>query len=203
MTIDKDLVTTALAVIGALAALFQWRRDQAWKRAEKLDQFYTEFNSNRLIQIACRVMDWSRGNFKFPDGDAVSFTTDDVRKSLAVHGNDPDLTFTTTQARLRDSYDAFLGFLERLHAAVEEGLVSEKPAMTLFGYWIWHFADMPEHPACADRALRYVATYSDKSTFHTLYWKAAHRSLEKRITDLCAAGPDTSAAEASGTPQRP
>lgn len=182
MTITHDHVTTGLVVLGSLIALYQWRRDQAWKRTEKLDALYKEFEGNRLIQIACKVMDWSRGNFKFTDGDAVEFGTEDVQKSLAAHGSDPDLTFTPTQARLRDAYDAFLSFLERLEASIDEGLVPEKPAMRLFGYWIRHFTDMPEHPGCSDKALKYVARYSDKVMFHMLYWRATgSRDLEGRI----------------------
>jgi hypothetical protein len=161
-----DALTLGLAFLGGLVALVQWRRDQAWKRAEKLDSLYKEFEGNRLIQIACRVMDWNRGNFKFPDGEELRFDSSDVQKSLVVHG-DADLTFTLTQARMRDAYDALLAFFERLHTAIDNGLVDQKPAGNLFGYWADHFATMPEH-ACGDAALKYIARYSDKVSFELI-----------------------------------
>lgn len=172
MHIDTDLATLVLAVLGGLIALFQWRRDQSWKRADKLDSLYKEFSADRLIQIACRVMDWNRGNFKFPDGEVFSFTHEDVEKSLAVHGVDPNLTFTSTQARMRDAYDAFLCFLERLDAAISDGLVPRKQALGLFGYWIKHFMSMPEHPGCKERALQYIANYSNLAAFERLHSRA-------------------------------
>jgi hypothetical protein len=171
MNIEKakfviDAVTVGLASLGGLVALVQWRRDQAWKRAEKLDSLYKEFEANRLIQVACRVMDWNRGNFKFPDGEQFNFNTSDVKASLVVHGA-ADLTFTSTQARMRDAYDTLLAFFERLGTAIDNGLVDKRPAGKLFGYWIEHFATMPEH-GCAEDAMKYVAQYSDKVSFELI-----------------------------------
>jgi len=168
-----------LALVGGIAALVQWRRDQAWKRAEKLDAFYKEFGGDRLIQIACRVLDWSRGNFKLPDGEEFRFTDDDVEKSLAVHGGAVDLTFTPTQARMRDAYDALLAFFDRLETAIDGGLINEKPAMSLFGYWVRHFGEMSEHPKCAGAALKYVEQYSSKLMFITLFWRATGKNLSE------------------------
>jgi hypothetical protein len=171
MTTEKaklliDAITLGFAILGGLVALVQWRRDQAWKRAEKLDSLYKEFEGNRLIQIACRVMDWNRGNFSFPDGEQFSFNTSDVKASLVIHGA-AELTFTPTQARMRDAYDALLAFFDRLHTAIDNGLVDQKPAGRLFAYWIEHFAEMPEHD-CVGESLKYVARYSDKVSFELL-----------------------------------
>lgn len=170
-----DAVTIGLAFLGGLVALVQWRRDQAWKKADKLDSLYKEFEGNRLIQIACRVMDWDRGNFKFPDGEEFRFDTSDVQKSLVIHG-DGDLAFTLTQARMRDAYDTLLAFFERLGTAIDNGLVDQKPAGKLFGYWIEHFATMPEH-ACAEAAMKYVARYSDKVSFALLRFSLTRKAV--------------------------
>lgn len=161
-----DVVTLGAGALGGLVALVQWRRDQTWKKAEKLDSLCKEFESNRLIQIACRVMDWQRGNFKFPDGEELRFSDTDVLKSLTIHGAE-DLTFTSTQTRLRDSYDALLAFFIRLYTAIDSGLVDKKPAAKLFGYWVNHFADMPEHD-CAESSAKYIAAYSDPVAFAAL-----------------------------------
>jgi len=162
-----DALTLGFAFIGGIAALVQWRRDQAWKRTEKLDSMYKEFESSRLIQIACRILDWSRGNFKFPDGEEFRFNQEDVKKSLVVHG-DEELTFTSTQTRMRDAYDALLAFFERLESAIDGGLINQSSAITLFGYWIKHFDEMPEHKDCAGLAMKYIARYSCLSTFDSL-----------------------------------
>lgn len=161
-----ECITVALAALGGLVALVQWRRDQAWKKADKLDSLYKEFEGNRLIQIACRVMDWNRGNFKFPDGEQFNFDTSDVKASLVVHGA-VELTFTPTQARMRDAYDTLLAFFERLHTAIDNGLVDQKPAAKLFGYWVDHFAEMPEHD-CVGASMKYIARYSDTVSFELL-----------------------------------
>lgn len=162
-----DALTLCFALIGGITALVQWRRDQAWKRAEKLDSMYKEFEGSRLIQIACRVLDWSRGNFKFPDGEELRFTDEDVKKSFVVHG-DEDLTFTATQTRMRDAYDALLSFFERLESAIDGGLVNSEAAMRLFGYWVKHFDEMPEHPSCSNLSVKYISRYSCLGTFDSL-----------------------------------
>lgn len=167
-----------LALVGGIIALVQWRRDQAWKRAEKLDTLYKEFGNDRLIQIACRVLDWSRGNFKFPDGEEFRFTDEDVQKSLVVHGCE-ELTFTSNQARMRDAYDAILAFFDRLETAVDGGLIDQGPTMNLFGYWIRHFGEMPEHPKCAESAFKYVDQYSNKLSFVMLFWRASGKNLSE------------------------
>lgn len=174
-----DLSALVLALLGGLVALVQWRRDQSWKRANKLDALFKEFNSRRHIQVACRVLDWSYGKFKLSSSDEFSFVAEDVKKSLTVHGS-AELTFTQTQTRMRDAYDVLLSFFERLETAIDAGLVDQKPAMSLFGYWVRHFAEMPEHPGCAEDAIKYVEQYSNKLSFFMLYWRASGGNLSER-----------------------
>lgn len=163
-----DALTLGVAFIGGLLALVQWRRDQSWKKAEKLDSLYKEFEASRLIQIACRVLDWSRGRFTFPDGEKLEFDQADVENSLLVHDDLPELTFTPVQTRMRDAYDALLAFFERLESAIGTDLVDEQSALRLFGYWIKHLDMMPEHPNCPSRAMKYIARYSCLGTFNSL-----------------------------------
>lgn len=161
-------LTLLVALIGSIMALIQWRRDQSWKKAEKLDGMFKEFESNRLIQIACRVLDWKRGKFSFPDGETFVFEDADVVKSLAIHDDDHEMTFTLTQARMRDAYDAILSFFERLESAIDGGLVDERQAIGLFGYWVRHFDTMPEHQDCGPRAMKYIARYGSLASFNSL-----------------------------------
>jgi hypothetical protein len=163
-----EAAALGVAVIGAIVALVQWRRDQSWKRAQKLDSLYKEFDENKLIQVACRVLDWSRGRFKLSDGEEFAFSTEDVAKSFIIHDGVQDLTFTPTQAKMRDAYDALLSFFERLESAISTGLVDEFYAMCLFGYWVNHFDRMPEHPNCAGLAVRYIGRYGSITTFDSL-----------------------------------
>ncbi len=163
-----EALALVLALAGSITALVQWRRDQSWKKAEKLDSMFKEFESSRLIQIACRVLDWKRGKFSFPDGETFVFEHADVEKSLAVHDDDKEMTFTLTQARMRDAYDAILSFFERLESAIDTGLVDEHQAIGLFGYWVKHFDTMPEHPDCGPRAMRYIARYGSHASFNSL-----------------------------------
>lgn len=163
-----DAIYLGFAFLGGLIALYQWRRDQSWKKADKLDALFKEFEGNRLIQIACRVMDWSRGNFKFSDGEELRFNTEDVKKSLVLHG-DKDLTFTQTQARMRDAYDSLISFFERLETSIETGLIDKKSALRLFGYWIRHFARMPEHEDCDRLVSSYILNYANITSFIRLY----------------------------------
>lgn len=169
-----EALTLGFALVGGIMALVQWRRDQAWRKADKLDSLYREFEGSRLIQIACKVLDWSRGKFKFQDGEEFRFDEADVLKSLAIHG-DQELTFTPTQTRMRDAYDALLSFFERLETAIQTGLIDEKSAIRLFGYWVDHFATVPEHPESADAAAQYVGRYANIISFNSL----AHRGTGK------------------------
>ena len=163
-----EVISLGIAVIGGMVALFQWRRDQSWKRAEKLDNLYKEFESARLIQIACRVLDWSRGRFKLPNGEEFSFTVEDVHKSFVIHDSSEDITFTPTQAVMRDAYDALLSFFDRLESAISTGLVDEFHAMCLFGYWVNHLDKMPEHPKCVGMVVRYIGRYGSITSFDSL-----------------------------------
>jgi len=163
-----EALTLLLAIVASIAALVQWRRDQSWKRAEKLDSMFKEFESNRLIQIACRILDWNRGKFSFPDGDKIEFEHEDVVKSLVLHDEVKECTFTQTQARMRDAYDSLLSFFDRLESAIDGGLVDGPKALRLFGYWIQHLDKMPEHQDCGQAAMKYIARYGSLGSFDSL-----------------------------------
>jgi hypothetical protein len=74
---------------------------------------------------------------------------------------------------MRDAYDSMLAFFERLETAIQNGLIDEKSAIRLFGYWVDHFATMPEHPESADAAAQYVGRYANIISFSSL----AHRRI--------------------------
>ena len=40
-------------------ALYQWKRSQAWQRAEQLNKFCDKFESDELLRLAAVVIDWS------------------------------------------------------------------------------------------------------------------------------------------------
>jgi len=57
------VILAAVTMVGAGVAfgfaLYQWKRSQAWQRAEQLNKFCDKFESDELLRLAAVVIDWS------------------------------------------------------------------------------------------------------------------------------------------------
>jgi hypothetical protein len=180
----KNLFDVFLAVItmaGAAVAFFigwmQWRRGQEWQRAEQLDKFIRQFESDELLKLATVVLDWKDRAVKFR-GQDFKMRNRDVLLALRKHQSpeDPD-EFPGEQPTLRDAYDALLAFFNRLEIAIKTELIDSAPAKAYFAYWLERLVTFDQHTAESDvdngadpakLVAKYISAYSDEESIKRL-----------------------------------
>jgi hypothetical protein len=145
-----DVILHGITIVSAAVAfgfgLYQWRRGQAWQRAEQMDKFVQQFEKDELLQLAATIVDWERRTVKFRDKE-LTVTNTDALLALRNHkdmGEKPE--FGGEQATLRDAYDALLAFFARLELGLSTKLIDVAPAKQYFDYWLQHFLSFDQHP---------------------------------------------------------
>jgi hypothetical protein len=167
-----DAVITVIGLVGAVVgggwALYQWNRDQAWKRAEKTDELIALFDHDERLQLAVAALDYSQRFVRY-EGRSLKVERADVEMALATCEGAEKLSFSPTQVRVRDALDALLAFFSRVESARASALLDEPAARTYFAYYLdllltlrGHVADEPQ--ARREGSLmvtKYVAAYGD------------------------------------------
>jgi hypothetical protein len=141
-----QLIVSILGFGGTIAALAfglaQYRRAEQWKRGEFVAKEIKEFESNPEVRNAMFMIDWGIRKINLgllpnaSECDLIRVTRETQWRALVPHPLKPgyedpsavwndesrDATkprFTRTEARIRDTYDAFLSYLERFANYVE------------------------------------------------------------------------------------
>lgn len=191
-----DVILTLITMVGAIVAFvlgwMQWRRGQAWQRAEQLDKFVVKFESDELLTLATVVLDWYRRTVKFREED-FEVENDEVLLALRDHRTITDENkFTAKQATLRDAYDALLAFFNRLELGITTGLVDSVPAKAYFAYWLERLIKFDQH-----RAQDNVLKGADPVNLVAAYiWVYGNReSIEKLCREFGVDPPDFKAAQ--------
>lgn len=167
------LIVSILGFGGALAALGfglrQYKRAEQWKRGEFVAREIKEFESNPSVRNAMLMIDWgvrTLNLFLVPNPtnkDYIRVTREDQWRALLPHPLKPKYLsllatpkleagppvdsrrrFTLEEAKIRDSYDAFLDNLERFANFVKSGLVSADEFRPYLAYWIDSIANVDE-----------------------------------------------------------
>lgn len=168
-----NLIVSILGFGGAIAALVfglrQYKRAEQWKRGEFVAEEIKEFESNPSVRNAMVMIDWgvrTLNLFLIPNpttADYIRVTREDQWRALVPHplkpkypslvleleleGDspaDPPRMFTIEEARIRDSYDAFLDSLERFANFAKSGLVSPEEFRPYLAYWIDSIANVDD-----------------------------------------------------------
>lgn len=141
-----NIVTLVAAAVAFGFGLYQWRRSQAWQRAEKFDKLVEKFETDELLRLATVIIDWSERKVRFRNRD-LTVLNDEALLALRDHQAIEVLPkFPGEQATLRDAYDALLAFFNRLDVAISTGLIDAKPARDYFGYWLERLLKFDRHP---------------------------------------------------------
>ena len=148
---DWDVILTLITMAGAIVAFIlgwmQWRRGQAWQRAEQLDKFVVKFESDELLKLASVVLDWTDRTVTFREK-AFNVRNWEVLSALRDHQLIEDQNkFPGEQPVLRDAYDALLAFFNRLELGISTGLIDSKPAKAYFRYWLRRLVEFDRHHA--------------------------------------------------------
>jgi len=176
-----DVILTILTMLGAGVAfcfgLHQWRRAQAFQRAEQLNKFIEKFETDELLRLATLVIDWSDRETLFR-GEPFTFWNDDALLALRDHTKITERPmFTKEQAALRDAYDAFLAFVTRLQIGISTKLIEKDAAEVYFAYWLNHFINFDKHrddgnlfqgTSPAVKVAEYIKAYGDPPSINEL-----------------------------------
>jgi hypothetical protein len=159
-----SIVGFAGTLVAFIVALRQYKRSEQWKRGEFVAEEIKEFESNQTVRNAFLMIDWSVRKIKLDNtpgdgrGDIVSVTREMQTRALLPHTIKPhydhlrnapsspstpigsergvSARFTPDEARIRDTYDVFLDYLERFANFIKSGLVSPKEFEPYLSYWI-------------------------------------------------------------------
>jgi len=181
----KNVIDLALTVVGLLGAacgswwaLKQWRVDQQWKRAERLDRLIEQFEADDALSVARTLLDWEEGVVTRGGAKGASITNEDVVMGLRDHGKRGADFSAGNQALVRDALDAVLSFFTRLEVALAGSLLDERPAASYFQYWLLRLLTMDQHHAIGVAEVKgvpptvllreYIAAYGDPELIASL-----------------------------------
>jgi hypothetical protein len=176
-----DVALAAISLVGAAVAfvctLQQWRISQSWKRSEQLDKFVELFEKDELLGLGRTIVDWTVRKVSFRR-EQVKITNDDVLRALELYSKmGADSGFPGEQPLIRDAFDAWLNFFQRLELALSSGLIDRLPTMQYFQYWVRRFATLEAHPdtnnvlggrQAVNMVRDYVKEYGDIESFARL-----------------------------------
>jgi hypothetical protein len=150
------MLLKVLGGIGALVAfcvgLWQYAKAQKWQKAQVILSLMDAFKGDQFIQAACLMLDWDKRDIVFLDGRRIAFTNAKLPSALRIMymdesakvpmdksetggaegaaGND----FSLEETLIRDSFDRFFDFFDKLHAFRANELVSISD-LRYFYYW--------------------------------------------------------------------
>jgi hypothetical protein len=165
MDVSIEIGATLTALIGATAAavgLFQYRKAEAWKRAEFTGRLFEQLASDDELAFACRSLDWGVGPLITPqkyrvllsgtksDTAVVDHNWSDLANAMKK-GINIDVIQNPNQLIYRYSFDAFCEYLDRLRIFVELGLV-ELSDLTPLGYYAKLMLNPPYYQGALPKA---------------------------------------------------
>jgi hypothetical protein len=132
LSIEVGAVSTAIvAAVAALAGLAQYRKAEAWKRAQFTAGFLKQLSTDEELIFACKAIDWGLGPLIIPEKYRPLFTN---REVVITHNWDDlanalkpniDINVITNPKQLiyRYSVDALLDYFDQSRKFIELNLV--------------------------------------------------------------------------------
>ncbi len=184
------LVVSILGFGGTIAALTfgfrQYARAEKWKRSEFVAKEIKEFESDPIVRNALQMIDWGKRKINLfliqnpADADYIKITREDQWRALLPHDlkpkypslsvsqgakdklKDDEIRFTPTEAKIRDTYDSFLGYFERFANFIKSDLVTANEFKPYIRYWIDSIAagDSADDDAWRCALLTYINYYN-------------------------------------------
>jgi hypothetical protein len=184
------LVVSILGFGGTITALAfgfrQYARAEKWKRSEFVAKEIKEFESDATVRNALQMIDWGERRINLflvqnpTDADYIKITREDQWRALLPHRlkpeypslsvlqkgskelHDCEIRFTPVEAKIRDTYDSFLGYFERFANFIKSDLVTANEFKSYIGYWIDSIAagDSANDDAWRCALLTYINYYN-------------------------------------------
>jgi hypothetical protein len=156
-SVTPTLITEWVKIVGALVAFVigiqQYLRAQQWKRREFLAAQIKDFESDRKVQAALTMLDWS--------GRRIAFFPDIATTAFVITVNDPLLCsalvpheavdgYLTHEALIRDCFDRLFDGLVRFSNFVEADLISMDELRPYLRYWMCSISGTKQDYHCSD-----------------------------------------------------
>ncbi|MHB1037867.1 MAG: hypothetical protein ACYC35_25815 [Pirellulales bacterium] len=133
-----DVIIAILGGAGAIVAyvvgLRQYQKGQRWQKAEFILRLIDAFEGDEEIRCACQMIDWDERDILLPNGQTVRFRNDMLVSALRVPKMDIEGVFTKEERTMRDAFDAFLDYFDKLYSLRVNRLVAFQD-LTYFFYW--------------------------------------------------------------------
>ncbi len=142
----------AATIISLIVGVIEYRKAQRWRRTEFVIAQMKEFEQRRDVQLAMAMLDWNDRSYKL-EGESepeVKVTDDTLLGALVPHPSKPDGRFSSTEARIRDIFDAYFSGVDYFAAMVEVGVITVED---LKPYGIKYYLDIIGRPGRKQRAV--------------------------------------------------
>jgi hypothetical protein len=158
----------------------KYRRAQNWKKAEIILGLIDSFKSDPEIQAACLMLDWDQREIQLEGRTMLSFRNEmlisglriiwmdadkriplDAVRSDATSERESDTGFTCDEALIRDCFDAFFDYFDKINAFRRSALVEWKD-LSYFVYWLELVCKVglnKSNPAIQDTVNQYLTVY--------------------------------------------
>lgn len=136
------LLAWLIAIVGGLIAAFravsemkltreQRAHDLAWQQAKEAFAMTDRIGSDGALRTATLMLDYDSRNFVMPSGQESVITRAKVMEGLRL----TNLRFDEEEVFIRDTFDQFFSYLDRIEIAIEVGLVRKKDIIPLVDYY--------------------------------------------------------------------
>lgn len=139
LTLYTDWVKVAGAASAFGIGIYQYLRAQKWKRREFLASQIKDFESDRKVQAALTMLDWSGRRIAFFPDTAIAPVVITVNDQLLCSALVPHRAvegYRTHEAHIRDCFDRLFDGLVRFANFVEAGLISVNELRPYLRYWM-------------------------------------------------------------------
>ena len=136
------LVTLMIGVVGGVVALIrgayeisentrQHRADLRWKQANAAKELLSDIHHDQRAAAAVLMMDWSDRprNYDIGSGQQTSLSYKDVLAALAKKTDEDS---DQKETYIRDSFDWFFYYLDRIEHYIETGLIEYVDVASVF-----------------------------------------------------------------------
>lgn len=143
--------------LGTFLGVWQWRKDESWKRAENLMSRVSDFNETPGAHNAMLMLDWKDRNVPLWDKEKPEERYERVLRAEVALALIPETfipyKYNPKESAIRDSFDDFLTRLANIYSFIELKLLTIDNASILMNGWIKSIKTMSESKDEYDRAL--------------------------------------------------